>query len=422
MISKYSEFQFESLLESMLLESKLVFSDKLKNLIINMPDSKIKEELLKASSSDKDLNLTQNYFDVHSEKDKINFIQDRKAQEILGVGDVKWQVNETHRRLTLNKDENGRYKNQLILDELGYDPDTMSYVKPESGQVGEILAETPSKDTPGKIYVLFKFGEGEGKYSIYDKAALSPKDERLDRIWQLTKNPINVGRGIRSILNAVGISFTDRELEEFVNNYKSSFDILKDAFLKFDIVSGNDIAHWYSSSNYESNKSTLGNSCMANVDSDYFDIYVYNPKVCSLVILYSDKGKLENGKWKSNKIRGRALLWKTDEGMVLDRIYTNKDEDVNLFIQFANKNDWWHKKYQDSSDSFIGVKDSQEQKLYLTIELTNSDFDYYPYVDTFCYLCKPEKYLTNTIFSYDDLPEGMYELRGTDGSYSDQMS
>ncbi len=413
MISKYTEFKFESLLESMLLESKLVFSDKLKNLISNMPSSKIKDELLKASSSDKDLTLTQNYFDIHPEKDKINFIQDRKAQEILGIEDIKWQVNETHRRLTLNKDSDGEYKNKSIFDELGFDPETMGYQKPSQGQVGEILAETPSKETAGKIYVLFKWDDNQ--YSIYDKSALSPKDERLDKIWQLTKNPINVGRGIRSILNAANISFTDRELEEFVNSYKSSFDILNDAFLKFDIVSGKDIAHWYSNSNYESNKSTLGNSCMANVNSDYFDIYVYNPKVCSLVILYSDKGKLENGKWTSNKIRGRALLWKTDEGMILDRIYTNKDEDVNLFIQFANKNDWWYKKYQDSSNNFTSVKDTQEQKFYLTIELDYADFDYYPYVDTFCYLCKPEKYLTNLIPGWDDIPEGMYELRSTSG-------
>ncbi len=420
MLSRFSDFKTEYLLESILLESKLTFSDKLKNLISNMPDSKIKVELLKASSSDKDLTLTQNYFDIHPEKDKINFIQDRKAQEILGTEDIKWQVNETHRRLTLNKDSDGEYKNKSIFDELGFDPETMGYQKPSQGQVGDILAETPSKETAGKIYVLFKFDDNQ--YSIYDKSALSPKDERLDKIWQLTKNPINVGRGIRSILKAANISFTDRELEEFVNSYKSSFDILNDAFLKFDIVSGKDIAHWYSSSTYQSRKSTLGNSCMANMDSETFDIYVYNPKVCSLVILYSDKGKLENGKWKSDKIRGRALLWKTDEGMFLDRIYTNEDEDVNLFIQFANENGWWHKKYQDSNENFTAVKDTQEQKFYLTIELDYADFDMYPYVDTFCYLCMPEKYLTNLIENTDDMQKGMYELRGTNGDYSEQIS
>lgn len=416
-LEKYRTFKkendFESLLESLVLESKLVFSDKLKSIIDSLTDSKIKREILTLLKTEKDLNIQQNFFDVADGKDNINFIQDRKGQEILGTESLKWEVLESHRRLTLNKDENGFYKNQLIFDELGYEPDTMSYVKPENGEIGEILGETPSKDNPGKIYVLFKWG-GD-KYSIYDKQALKPKDVRLEKVWQLTKNPIAVGRGFRSILTAAKISFTDRELEKFVNDYKASFDIFNDAFSKFDIINGTDIGYWYRGSNYESKKSTLGNSCMSDVSEDFFDIYSMNPKTCSLVILYSDKGgSLENGKYKSNKIRGRALLWETNIGKFMDRIYTNNDADVNLFIAFAEKNDWWYKKFQDSNTNCPIVKNGEEKTPIIRVELDEVEFDYYPYVDTLCHLSKVEYYLINHV-RYDNLDPGMYELRSTEG-------
>jgi hypothetical protein len=95
-----------------------------------LPESRIKNELMGVIKSGKDLKISQNFFDIHPEKDKIFFVQDRKAQEILGQESLKYQVNQTHRRLTLNKDSDGNYKNQAIFDELGFDPETMNYVKP----------------------------------------------------------------------------------------------------------------------------------------------------------------------------------------------------------------------------------------------------------------------------------------------------
>ena len=418
-LERYNYFRedtsLEYLIESFILESNLVFSDKLKSVIDSLSDSKIKREIQNLLKTGKDIPVQQNFFDVSDVKDTVNFIQDRKGQEVLGVDSLKWEVLYSNRRLTLNKDYNGNYKNQLIFDELGYDPDTMSYEKPDDGDLGEIISETPSKDTPGKIYVLFKFGEGDDKYSIYDKQALKPKDVRLEKVWQLTKNPITVGRGFRSILTAAKIAFTDRELEKFVNDYKASFDIFNDAFSKFDIINGTDVGYWYRGSNYESKKSTLGNSCMSDVSEDFFDIYSMNPKTCSLVILYSDKGgSLINGKYRSKKIRGRALLWKTNIGMFLDRIYTNNDADVNLFIAFADKNDWWYKKEQNSSEKFIAVKNGEEKTPIIRVELDEVEFDYYPYVDTLCHLNKVEYYLINQV-RYGIDP-GMYELRSTEGN------
>ena len=409
MISRFKEFQFDFLLESLILESKLVFSNKLQNLMNSLPESRIKRELLEVIKSGGDLTIAQNFFDIHPEKDKIFFVQDKKAQEILGQESLKYQVNQTHRRLSLNKDSDSNYKNQVIFDELGFDPETMDYVKPNQGQVGEILAETPSKDTPGKTYVLFKFN-GDN-YSIYDREALSVRDDRAEKVWQLTKNPINIGRAIRSILTAAGIQLTDKELEDFVNSYKSSFDIMNDAFLKFDIVSERDIPYWYSSRRYEhGGSSTLGNSCMADVNSEYFDIYRYNDDVCQLVILYSNVGKLQNGKWVSDKIRGRALLWKTDEGdMFMDRIYYNYEEDVQLFKRFAEKNGWWYKVNQDCKTYFQVSNGTQTKGAAYYVTLDEVYFDYYPFVDSLPYLNKSNNTISNLIRG------AQYEMRDTGG-------
>jgi hypothetical protein len=49
---------------------------------------------------------------------------------------------------------------------------------------------------------------------------------------------------IRQNSDTCGIEFTDKQLEDFVNQYKSSWDILNDAFIKFDIVKGDDISYW----------------------------------------------------------------------------------------------------------------------------------------------------------------------------------
>lgn len=415
-LKKYTTFKFELLLESLLLESKLVLSDKLTALLKNLKDSPIRNALLKLASSNDDLTLSQNYFDIHDDKDKINFIQDKKAQEV--VGDITYSVRNPSQRLPLSRDEDGRYRFQEIYDKLGYDPHTMWYVWPEPGTEGKIVSELQLDDSD-EVYVLFKFGDSNDCYSIQNKASLDVIDNKQEKIWKLSKNPINVGRGIRSILTAAKIPFTDRELELFVNDYKSTFEINKDAlgtFGKFDIITGWKISDWYMYENYESQKGTLGKSCMREVDSEYFELYCENPKVCSLVILYSDTGgSITNGKYKSTKIKGRALLWKTKIGMVLDRIYTNQDSDVNLFISFAEKNNWWHKEKQNSDTEFTAVRGSQKDTPWLVIDLDRAEFNYYPYLDTFCYLNTIDYTLSNKIRSYRNPEPQTYELRDTEG-------
>lgn len=215
LLSNYKNFKFELLLESLLLESKLVLSVKLTALLKNLEDSPIKNDLLKLASSNDDLTIAQNYFDIHDDKDKINFIQDKKAQEV--VGDITYSVRDPNQRLPMIRDENDQYKFQEIYDKLGYVPTTMKYLRPEVGTEGKILSELQLDDAD-EVYVLFEFGDSGKFYSIQNKASLNVIDSKEEKIWKLSKNPINVGRGIRSILTAAKIPFTDRELELFVND------------------------------------------------------------------------------------------------------------------------------------------------------------------------------------------------------------
>lgn len=419
MISKYQSFKLDSILESLLLESKLYFSDRLFSLISSLPSNKVKDLLVNLHKSGKDLNLNQNYFDFSDSKEEVTFIQDRRAQSILGDQPMKFKTNSnaSSAYLTFNKKNDDTYTNQLIFDDLNFDPETSSKQIPGSDVVGEIVAETPSRKTPGKIYILFKWKNGDSDdFVVLNKTAVSSYDDRIDRIWQLTKNPIRIGRAIRSVINAAGETVTDAEIEQFVNDYKSSWDIMNDAFSKFDIVNSDSIAHWYSNNQYEGGgRSTLGNSCMAEVDSDFFDIYVANTRVCSLVILYGDQGKVIDGKFKGNKIRGRALLWKTNEGdMFMDRIYYNNESDVQLFKRFAEKNGWWYKSSQDSDTDFQASNGSSTKDPTYTVTLEEVHFDNYPYVDTMCYLNKSTRKISNFAA---DMRE---EMRSTSG-YLDEI-
>ena len=156
---------------------------------------------------------------------------------------------------------------------------------------------------------------------------------------------------------------------------------------------------------------------MADVETDeYFDIYCYNPQV-SLVILYSDDGKIDGEKYTSDKIKGRAILWDATingkSGKFMDRVYTRFDSDVDLFKQFAEKNGWWYKKSQsmEPSESITNGSESASNPE-IVVQLKDGNHDYYPYCDTMCYLDSNSDTITNR-------ESGDRMLRDTGGGFDD---
>lgn len=405
MIRNYKDFQIDLLLESLILESKIQFSEKFIKLIGQIKNNRVSDELSNLLKTGVDAEFTQNYIDIGNLKDELIFTPERKAKEILGseVTDPKYKVTQSDRYLTHAR------QNDYIYNELGYTKPDGDPWAPSVGTIGTIKGEAKSNRSDN-IYCWFI--SDSGQQTVINKRALTLIDERLLKVWSSNRTPIKIGRLVRAILTSAGVSVTDKEIEDFVNSYKSAFDIMSDALLRFDLVKGEKISYWYNMERYDDPRSTLGNSCMAEVPASYFNIYCKNTN-CSLLILYSDKGNIKDGKYVSDKIKGRALVWNTQQGDVfMDRIYTNWDSDVDLFKSYAQKNGWWYKQYQQTSSSFSVSNGTTSKKPVYTINLDESNFRHYPYLDSLIYLNSDSNLLSNLASEID----ANYELQSTIGS------
>ena len=207
---------------------------------------------------------------------------------------------------------------------------------------------------------------------------------------------IRIGRFVRRFL---GNEFSDSEIEDFVNNWKS----LKNDNSKFEFRSGDDLVDAYNSSNYDldGGYNPLFNSCMNDRD-DLVDFYLHVPDLEIVILLNSD-----------NQIIGRALLWTDVDGRkLLDRVYYMRDSDYFKFIDLAKENGWFYKKRNISGGS-SWILNNTEHKIKTKIKYPKEVISHlFPYVDSFYYLDDKNGYLMN----YE--PTGSYYfLNDTDGGY-----
>ena len=395
MIKNYQDFINESL--ELILESDVVFSDNFRKIIKKI-ESPIAKKLIEIENQD--LPVRSNYFDIIPAKnDKVSFLDDRRAQDIL-----KTEVNKVRysgsggwlKHTDANKD---------IFDKLGYTPSTPTAYEPNTNDVGEVVKETVS-ETSGNTYCWVKFSDQSGQFrgeGVYNKQRLSPLDDRQKQIWSRGRQEIAVGRGIRAILATTGEKFLDKDIEQFVNLYKAQIDKFNDKFQYFEVVTGRDIAHWYHNRNYYEKSGQLGNSCMASAPEEWLEIYTENPNQVALVIYKSQDD--------TDKIIGRALLWTLDDGKkFMDRIYTNKDSDIQLFRDYAKENGWYVKYHNSSTTSSQAyAPDGSTTSLALSVTLSQKDYDHFPYLDTLKYYTPYSGNLNNN--------SGDYTLEDTGGEY-----
>ena len=392
MINKYDDF----LLESMLMESILVFSRQFKEVLSNMK-SPLSDALLDLDNVD--INTPNNYIDLSDKPEHISFITDKKAQSILNTKNIKYNggglaiitpdfIEKVCKPFNLNVYiENG--KSYVNMEKTGL------YI-PISGEVGTILDKIYFNNT---YYYKVKFDDVGNDITILedDNSVINGETP-----FSTKRQDIKIGRGIRSILNSANIKYTDSELEKFVNDCKSEIDIFNKKFDYFELVSGSAISHWYSAYNYDRKIGTLGSSCMRNVDSERFDIYCDNKDVCSLLVLYSDNDR--------NLIKGRALVWKLSNPeniTFMDRVYTCDESDVVLFHKYAKSNGFYIKKFNNNSeDSPIESPTGELIDGELVVEVDAYHHNYYPYLDTFIYY----SYIDG-ILSTENNHTGMIELR-----------
>ena len=125
------------------------------------------------------------------------------------------------------------------------------------------------------------------------------------------------------------------------------------------VVSGEDILNAYHCDNYDEG-GTMG-SCMRFAHAQSFlQIYTNNPEQIQCLVLINP----ENG-----NVRGRALLWKCDDGRtVMDRVYTT------------------NKEYEPEFNTYAENHGMSSREAGGTVTLTNGgEYDEYPFMDTFIY-------------------------------------
>jgi hypothetical protein len=143
---------------------------------------------------------------------------------------------------------------------------------------------------------------------------------------------------------------------------------------------------------YVNDSGEIGQSCMKyDRCQEYFDIYIENPDVCSLIL----KDPVESS------IHGRALLWILDDGTkYMDRVYTNRNGLDGLFEKWGDENGYKSKYANDSTKKSVNV--------------VANDYVKYPYMDTFKYYYPVDGILSNY---YLDLQSKVIKLVDTNGGY-----
>lgn len=236
---------------------------------------------------------------------------------------------------------------------------------------------------------------------------LKSEGKPLEEYWtSKMRTTQKISRFITQILS----SFSEDSVQKFVKKFKV---VLKEGSESgnFEMVDGDEIIYWYDYRNYEDHsKGSLGGSCMSGPESGrYLNCYRNNPNQCKMLILKNKDG---------DKIKGRALVWKLSvpvDKIFMDRIYTNEDEDIILFTNYAKKNEWLYKNEQKYGGTYIVFPDKSTKEVHLEVKLDNIKFNRYPYVDTLRYF-----YPELQIMSSDTRLEGdYYTLTDTEGYYEE---
>ncbi len=263
-----------------------------------------------------------------------------------------------------------------------------------NGQLGNHLKDEGSyiSDVPGENDMI----------SYLPKS----KFEKVDDPWKQGRIKIKIGRFIKKFFSEFSITnwnIDDKEIERFVNFYKSYFS--NDGSY-FQVVSGSDISKYYLEDNYYSFQGmkygTLWNSCMRQRERNSFmKLYDMNPNIKMLVLFDKDK-----------KVKARSLLWESgvkdpktgEEYKIMDRIYTFYDHDVDTFKRWAEENSYIYKWRQDAKSELYFMVNGKKKSLGLKVDLNCEGLNYYPYLDTFKFMKMNFNNSVDTFSNSDSFP------------------
>jgi hypothetical protein len=266
-----------------------------------------------------------------------------------------------------------------------------------------LLSRITDKDWISEIDLkqnYFKAGTESDKVSFIQQNRVK---DGVDAYTMAGRSDLKVGRAIKYIAKDLyDISINDKQIEDFVNVYKS---IGVEGEPNFQFYIGDDIKNGYNSNNYFSRGyGSLGGSCM-NDKFSYLKIYRRNEKKVRLLVLLDD----------NSSICGRALVWKLDKSpcdaeYFMDRVYTNRDFEVNKFIEYAENNNFLYKQRMSCGDSEAVKFRYKGKELIGEIRVKlDGEHNKYPYMDTLFCLNKDKDEVSN-IPSWK-----FYRLWDTDG-------
>ena len=221
-----------------------------------------------------------------------------------------------------------------------------------------------------------------------------------------SRNPFKIGRFLTVVL---GTKFSNKEIEDFTNKYKA---LQSDSAGKIIEVEGDEIAKWYRLENYAELTSSLGTSCMRDVNDSYFQIYTQNPEVCKMICLI-----------ESDKLLARALLWKPiiDNEEVkfeyfMDRQYSTSDANTQKLKDYAKSKGYAYRTYNSFSSIKSVTLNGEEYRVEMKVKLKKMNYSHFPYVDTFRTF-DPVNYV---LYNDDDANnKGYYILNSTSGRYEE---
>lgn len=188
----------------------------------------------------------------------------------------------------------------------------------------------------------------------------------------------SIGKLLKKIIPKVDSLYGQKELANFITLFKSESykELGTNHEFIFEEATGNRILWGYHTENYYEYSNTLGSSCMRyNHCQKYLYIYSENPDKISLGMLL-----------KENKVAARALIWRIGDDVWFDRIYAiDHDTEIILknHLEELNMNNCYDEDYK------------------LFVNLENTYFDYYPYMDTFRYLVLGSGLSSDDTVTYD---------------------
>jgi len=276
-------------------------------------------------------------------------------------------------------------------------------VNRSKSKIADILLQDTYTTTEFANYIarrgdMISFLPAGKEHTVNDNGDWKRENRQTSRAGKLARKLID-----STHIDTLELKDTDFEL--FSNLIKADKINDEDCQVQFIEVKGEDIKYRYNENNHSKlyTLGQLGDSCMRYENCErYLDIYVKNPDKISMLVMIDCE----------NNTVGRALVWNTNKGMFMDRVYAT-DAHQKMFENYAEEKGWMYKKVHSNGVNVHIVRNGESEMRYLTVELDEYEFDEYPYVDTLCYLSDTGKISNDS--GYNDK-----ELRSTSGSWEQQ--